>query len=102
MWLEKSGPAMHVMHLGFPIGATLAPLIAYKFLSEENVTDPMTTPVYEYTPAYQNVGHQSEDINELKPSRIEIRTIWHHRWLCLPYLFAFACYILVRNVQRLV
>lgn len=35
LWGEKSDAALQALHLGFPIGSMLAPLVAYSFVSQE-------------------------------------------------------------------
>ena len=43
MWAEKSGPPFHAIHMGYPIGSTLAPLIAMPFLGPDDPDETTTT-----------------------------------------------------------
>ena len=72
MWLDKAGPPMNAIHMGYPIGSSLAPLIAMNFLKPQTDSENSTTTMGTSTLAYESynsiIGHNGKSYSNSNES----------------------------------
>ena len=67
---QDSGPFMHSIHFSFGLGAFLAPLIAEKFLHEENSSENYTTQEIDFS--IDEISKQNQTRDEKSEAGIEV------------------------------